>query len=247
MMYPVERAAIDIFLPVSMATAIGNGLVEQKLPFEVIPNFLPDAVDSSPVDVEPYISQLPADGYLLFVGDLALDKGVGVLLRAYADLRDAPPLVLIGRKTQDTPAELPENVFLLNRWPHAAVMQAWRRSGIAVVPSLCAETFGIVAIEAMAMGSPVIASKIGGLTDVIKDGETGFLVPPGDVASLTQAFQRLLDDKSLRDHMEQSAVHRSENFRASNVIPRFEAVYQRLTQIRDGVQGIREQPINIAS
>jgi|ERR1051325_10907430 glycosyltransferase involved in cell wall biosynthesis len=247
MMYPMERAAVDIFLPVSMATAIGNGLVEQQLPFEVIPNFLSDAADSSPVDVEPYLSQLPEAGYLLFVGDLSLDKGIGVLLRAYAALKDAPPLVLIGRKNHDTPTELPNNVFLLNRWPHAAVMQAWRRSGIALVPSLCAETFGIVAIEAMSMGSPVIASRIGGLTDVLKDGETGFLIPPGDMSSLTQAIQRLLEDKSLRNRMGQNAVYRSQDFRAGQVVPRIEAVYRKLTQMADGVPGISEKHYNVVS
>jgi glycosyltransferase involved in cell wall biosynthesis len=244
---PAVRAAVDIFLPVSMATAIGNGLVEQKLPFEVIPNFVPDEVDSSSGDTDAYVSQLPDDGYLLFVGDLSLDKGVGVLLRAYAELKNPPPLVLIGRKNQDTPKELPENVRLMNSWPHAAVMRAWQHSTIALVPSLCAETFGIVAIEAMAMGRPVIASRIGGLTDVVSDGETGFLVPPGDSASLTHAVQRLLDDPSLRARLGLGALNKSKTFRASVVVPRIEAVYRRLTRITTGIQEINEPTYEIPS
>jgi glycosyltransferase involved in cell wall biosynthesis len=241
---PAVRAAVDIFLPVSMATAIGNGLVEKNLPFEVIPNFLPDEIDLSSGDIESYVSQLPEDGYLLFVGDLSLDKGVGVLLRAYADLQSPPPLILIGRKNRDTPTDLPDNVRLMNSWPHPAVMNAWHRSSVALVPSLTPETFGIVAIEAMAMGRPVIASRIGGLADVVQDGETGFLIPPGDANALTQAIQRLLDNPTLRKQMGQNAMDRSQNFRASRVIPRIEAIYNKLTHRAVETQVIDEHRYN---
>ena len=247
MMRPVEEAAVDLFLPVSMATAIGNGLLQRQLPFVVIPNFLPDITDLPPVNVDAYVSQLPEDGYLLFVGDVSLDKGVAVLLRAYADLKNAPPLVMIGRIGKNIPTVLPEGVFLMNSWPHAAVMEAWRRSSIALTPSLWSEPFGIVAIEALSMGRPVIASRIGGLTDIVIDGETGLLIPPGDAAACTQAMKRLLDDKSLHERMSQNALRRAEDFRASVVIPRVEAVYRKLTNMTAGVQEINEAHYEIHS
>lgn len=231
--HPAVRAAVDIFLPVSKATAAGNGLIEKQIPFEIIPNFVPDDLGSIAGSEDLYISQLPAEGYLLFVGDLSLDKGVGVLLRAYADLHNPPPLVLIGRRSHDTPTELPENVHLLNSWPHAAVMEAWRRSSFALVPSLCPETFGIVVIEAMTMGRPVIASRIGGLIDIINDGENGFLVPPGDPLTLAQAIKCLLDDETLRERMGRNAKRRAQDFRASVVVPSIEAVYRRLIRTAD--------------
>jgi glycosyltransferase involved in cell wall biosynthesis len=237
---PAVRAAVDMFLPVSMATAVGNGLIEKQLPFEIIPNFLPDKLDLPSGEMDAYFSQLPDDGYLLFVGDLKLDKGVGVLLQAYADLQNPPPLVLIGRKRPDTPSDLPENVILMGSWPHAAVMEAYRRSSLVLVPSLTPETFGIVAIEAMAMGRPVIASDTGGLTDVVMDGETGFLVPRGDAVSLAQAMKRLIDDKPLRERMSKSALRRAQDFRASVVIPRIETVYRKLTRLTTGSQEINE-------
>jgi glycosyltransferase involved in cell wall biosynthesis len=238
---PAVRAAVDMFLPVSMATAIGNGLIEKQLPFEVIPNFLPDEMDLSSGEMDTYFSQLPEDGYLLFVGDLKLDKGVGVLLQAYADLQNPPPLVLIGRKCPDTPSDLPGNVILMGSWPHAAVMEAYRRSSMSLLPSVCPETFGIVVIEAMSMGRPVIASRIGGLSDVIIDGENGFLVPPGDAAALKQAIQRLLDDSELRGRMERGALRRAQDYRASAVVPRIEAVYRKLAKSATGIHGIDEQ------
>lgn len=238
---PLVRSAVDIFLPVSHATAIGNGLVEDHLPFQVIPNFIPDDFYVGPDDLDGYVSQLPTDGFLLFVGDLSRDKGVDVLLRAYRDLRDAPPLVLIGRRRPDTPSDLPQNVFHLGSWPHTAVMEAYRRCSMGLLPSTCPETFGIVVIEAMSMGRPVIASRIGGLSDVIIDGENGFLIPPRDAVALGQAIQRLLDDKELRGRMEQGALRRAKDFRASAVVPRIEAVYRTLSRPAAGIQEINKQ------
>lgn len=240
MMNPMVRAAVDMFLPVSNATAIGNGLVDQQLPFQVIPNFISEERSGIPVNVDDYITQLPPDGFLLFVGDLSRDKGIDVLLRAYAGLQDAPPLVLIGRRRPDTPVDLPENVFHLGSWPHTAVMEAYRRSSMGLLPSTCPETFGIVVIEAMSLGRPVIASRIGGLSDVINDGENGFLVPAGDVAALRQAIQRLLDDPELRAKMEQGALRRAQDFRAVAVVPRIESVYQTLSKSAKRIHEINE-------
>lgn len=235
------QKAVDMFLPVSHATAIGNGLIEAQLAFQVIPNFLPDDPGLSSQGLDEYISQLPGEDFLLFVGDVSRDKGIHVLLRAYQDLQDAPPLVLIGRKRPDTPADLPANVFHLGSWPHHAVMEAYRRSIFSLLPSTCPETFGIVVIEAMSMGRPVIASRIGGLSDVIFDGQNGFLVPPGNAQELKQAMQRLVDDTTLRKQMEKGALQRAQDFRAGAVIPRIESVYRRLVQSATGIQTINEQ------
>lgn len=225
---PFMRSAVDIFLPVSQSTAIRNGLLENRLPFRIVPNFVPDDLGSIQKDADEYVSRLPDEGYLLFVGDLSRDKGVDVLLRAYAGIENAPPLVLIGRKCLDTPQEIPGNIFLMDSWPHRAVMEAWRRSSIALVPSICPETFGIVVIEAMTMGRPVIASRIGGLSDIVVDGETGFLVPPGDHSALRDAIQRIIDHPALRERMGQKARRRAANFRASAIVPEVEEVYRKL-------------------
>ncbi len=76
------------------------------------------------------------------------------------------------------------------------------------------------------MGRPVIASRIGGLRDIVVDGETGFLTPPGDRRALQQAIQKLLDDPALRERMGAMAEQRAAQFRASAVVPRIEQVYQ---------------------
>lgn len=233
---PMVRGAVNMFLPVSRATADGNGLMHSRLPFRIIPNFISKTPGTLQEEVEPYVSQLPEDGFLLFVGDLSRDKGVDVLVRAYANLESAPPLVLIGRERPDTPVDLPENVMLMGSWPHEAVMEAYRRSIFSMLPSVCPETFGIVVIEAMSMGKPVIASRIAGLADVIMDGGNGFLVRPGDAEALREAMQRLINDPQLRERMGQGALRRAQDFRASVVVPHIEAVYRKLTQVTAGIQ-----------
>jgi len=231
LMGQIERGAVDMFLTVSRAVAVDNGLVGSGLPFQVIPNFMPDDASALQGDAEAYLAQLPAQDYLLFVGALNYQKGVDVLLRAYADLTHAPPLVLIGYPTVDWPklsVDCPQNVYVLNDWPRYAVMEAWRRSMIALAPSVGPETFGIAVMEAMSLGCPVIASRIGGLIDLVADGETGLLIQPGDSSALRQAIERLLSHPNLRSRMGQAGLGKVTEFRASRVVPRIEQIYERV-------------------
>lgn len=224
-----ERGTVDMFLAVSQAVAVGNGLVGSRLPFRVIPNFIANDLGMLQGDAEAYLAQLPAKDYLLFVGALERAKGVDVLLHAYTGLTNAPPLVLIGYQTSDwslLALDCPHNVVVLKDWPHDAVMSAWGRCSIALIPSVWTEPFGIVALEAMSMGKPIIASRIGGLSDIVVHGETGCLVPPGDPQALRQTIQCLLDDPVRRDHMGTMAKQRVVEFRAKTVVPRIERVYQ---------------------
>jgi glycosyltransferase involved in cell wall biosynthesis len=85
-----------------------------------------------------------------------------------------------------------------------------------------------VAIEAMAAGRPLIASRIGGLCDFVVDGETGFLVPPGDSTALRLAIEELLAHPQLREQMGWAARKKSKEFQASVVLPRIEQAYEAL-------------------
>ncbi|MGH2369592.1 MAG: glycosyltransferase family 4 protein, partial [Chloroflexota bacterium] len=227
-----ERAAVDMYLPVSQAVAEGNGLVGSRFPYRVLPNFVPDDLGAlpdsrdGPEGRDSCLRELPRDGYLLFVGALRRYKGVETLLRAYQGLAGAPPLVLIGPVWPETPTEVPPNVKLLRNWRHDAVMHAWRRSLIGLAPSIWPEPCPTVVMEAMAAGRPVVASRIGGIPDLVADGQTGFLVPPDDPVALRRAMQRLLADAALRDRMGQAGYQKLAGFRASAVVPRIEAVYR---------------------
>jgi len=226
----VERQTVDMFLPVSQAIAEVNQLAKYGVPYSVIPNFVPNNIGMLCNDDNLLLAQLPKDNYLLFVGDIVRDKGVEVLLRAYAEMGCQVPLVLVGRQVDDFSENLPSNVLLLPSLPHEVVMTAWSRCTIALLPSICLESFGIVVLEAMAMGRPAVASHIGGIPDVIVDGETGFLVPPGDWLALQKAIQCLLDDSALRERMGTQAKQRVVEFQAKTVVPRIEQTYQEVLQ-----------------
>ena len=222
----VEGRLVDRYLPISSAVADGNRLAPRGLPHEVIPNFTPPAPPEDPRHAE-LLARLPDEPFLLFVGALGRHKGVDVLLEAYRHVDDAPPLVLIGARWPDMPP-VSDGVTVLHDWPAAAVAAAWRRCMVAVVPSAWAEPFGLVALEAMQAGRPVIGTAAGGLADVVVDGETGLLVRPGDATALAAALRRLVADEPLRRRMGAAGRARVGAYTPEAIVPRFEAAYARV-------------------
>lgn len=220
-----ERRAVDRFIAVSRAVATVCGLDRGDTPYDVLPTFIPDDVGQLGPAEDPRLSQLPPKGYLLFVGDLTGGKGIHVLLEAYRQLTDPPPLVLIGRRCPDTPTALPANVHLFESWPHPAVMQAWSRCLFGIAPSVWAEACGTIVMEGHAVGRPMIASDTGGLRDLVAPGETGLLVPPGDVTALAGAMRSLIDDPARRERMAAASPARAKLFMTSSLLPRIERVY----------------------
>lgn len=109
----------------------------------------------------------------------------------------------------------------------------WRRdlpcvlasSDVVVVPSLT-ETFGLVALEAMAVGTPVVASRVGGLPELVDDGVTGILVPPSSPDALAGAVQRLLLDADLRSRLGQAARHRARRYRLTAAVDKYQRIYE---------------------
>jgi glycosyltransferase involved in cell wall biosynthesis len=221
----LERHVVDRFIPVSGAIAAGNRLEEARLPFEIVPNFVADDAGAQLADADGHMKLLPQQEFLLYVGDLRRLKGVHVLLEAYARLRNAPPLVLIGRRCDDTPKHLPPNVTIFESWPHEAVMQAWRRCLFGIAPSLLPEACASVVIEAMLMGKPMIATAVGGMPDLVDHRCTGFLVPAGNATALGNAMLRLIENPDIRGRMASAAKCKAGNLTASAIVPRIEKIY----------------------
>ncbi len=104
---------------------------------------------------------------------------------------------------------------------------AYAAMDIFVLPSARAESFGLVVIEAMAMGCPVVATAIGGPVSIVAEGETGFLVPPGDAAALADKLELLLRDATIRERMAAAGRTRLETkFSFANTINEMEALYR---------------------
>ena len=220
-----EERAASMYIPVSQAVADGNRLERRGLPFRVIPNFVPDDIGELPEVDDPALARLPDRGFLLFVGDVAYDKGVETLLSAYRMLDGPPPLVLLGRRY--LPLEhLPPRVLSVGVVSPPTVMATWRRSLAGVVPSIYPDPCPTVAMEAMAVGRPLVGARNGGIPDLIDDGRTGILVPHSDPSALARALQRLLACPELRQRMGDAARLKFRQFTASSVVPRIEQVYR---------------------
>jgi glycosyltransferase involved in cell wall biosynthesis len=232
---PVLRRRVDMFLPVSEAVRELSGL-DSSTPSRVVPNFIGD-LPPAPAD-HPALRALPTEPFILYFGDVTEDKGVGALLEAYRGLEQPLPLVLIGRQLVEGADAIP-GVTALDPVPHPVAIEALRRSAFSVAPSLLPESFGIVALEAAAAGKAAIVSAIGGLKDVVVDGETGILVPPGDREALRGALRRLCEEPGTRERMGEAARVRARLFGPEEVVPQFESAYELAVEARLKARGGR--------
>ena len=173
---------------------------------------------------------LPKEPFILFVGALQYHKGLFQLLDAYQKLKNPPVLVLIGTVWPDTPKEFPGNVHVLKNLQPEEVMDAWKKCLFAVLPSVWAEPFGGVVLEAMSKGKAVIGSKIGGHPDMIVHGKTGFLVDPLSTDELTRAMETLMNNPELRADFEDAAKERCLIFLGEKVVYEYLSMYQAINK-----------------
>jgi glycosyltransferase involved in cell wall biosynthesis len=152
----------------------------------------------SGVDVPEGVAEEAEPPEVLFAGRLSPEKGILELVEA----ANGMTLVVAG----DGP--LRDRVpGALGFVPHHALGPLYERAAVVAVPSH-REGFGVVCAEAMAYGRPVVAGAVGGLLDLVADGETGLLVPPRDVSALREALERLIGDRELRRRMGEAARER---------------------------------------
>ncbi len=153
---------------------------------------------------------------ILFVGGDFARKGGPALLEAYHVLRQQASLPLeregveLYLVTRERVSHEPGVHVYHGLKPNSPELRRlYRESDVFVLPTR-GEAFGIAAVEASASGLPVIATSVGGLPDVVADGETGFLVPPDDPGAVAMALERLLNDPAKRQEMGRAARRRAE-------------------------------------
>jgi glycosyltransferase involved in cell wall biosynthesis len=179
-------------------------------------------------------NRLPSEPFLLFIGAFRRVKGVYELLEAYEQLVDPPPLVMVGTVEHDSPRRFPPGVHILEDFPHNDVLAACEQCLFGVMPSLWPEPFGTVVCEVMSRGRPVIGTTPGGHADMITHGETGLLVPRGDVPALVAAMRTLLADDALRTRMGEAARVRAAEFEPHVALPRIEQLYKEVIAANAG-------------
>ncbi|HEY8597885.1 MAG TPA: glycosyltransferase [Thermomicrobiales bacterium] len=188
---------------------------------------------------------------LLFVGRIDPVKGIDFLIEGYAGLRagwsgaEAPQLVIVGgelidgelgpdlARVRDQAARYGVADGLIFRGPqsHERLARYYAATDLTVVPSRY-ESFGLVAIESMACGTPVVASRAGGLAYTVEEGRNGLLVPYGDPPALTNALDRALRDDVLYQRMSIGAFATAQAYSWADVATRVLTLYRETNAAR---------------
>lgn len=163
--------------------------------------FDPATVHVNPLFAGPPAGPPPASrdpSLLLFVGALLRGKGLDVLLRALALLPEHVRLKVVGEGPQtEAPLirrlGLESRVILAGRLDTTALQTQYRQAACVVVPSRSPETFGLVGLEALSSGTPVVATDVGGVREWLHHGETGLVAPSGDPGGLAASIAWVLD------------------------------------------------------
>lgn len=138
----------------------------------------------------------------LYVGQVSYRKGIRTLLQAARRCRSLPiRFTIVGPLVSaELLDNLPDNVRYLGSTHPDGVPSAMARADVLVLPTL-EDAFGLVVLEAMAAGLPVVTTSHAGSSELIADGEDGLVVPPGDTTMLAEALARLAEDSSLRERL----------------------------------------------
>lgn len=193
-------------------------------------------------------TEMSAEPVLLAAGRLVAEKGFDLLIRAFAGISRSIPqsrLILLGDGPQRTPLQqltgqlgMHDRVEFLGHRSHAETQQLIRSAWVTCIPSLWEEPLGMMAVESQMQGVAVLASAAGGLVETVQDGETGMLVPPGDVPALAEALRTLLGDRKRTWELGQKAHFRArELFGLDVATARFEAFYRETIDSRGATPG----------
>jgi D-inositol-3-phosphate glycosyltransferase len=218
---------------------------------------IPPGVDVShfypiPADeAKMYVGLKPEDRMVLFVGRIEPLKGVDTLIQAMSCLqlkeKNRPVhLAIIGGDPGASPEEMTvemarlqklcddlmvdQTVVFLGKRDQDKLPYYYSAAELVVMPSHY-ESFGMVALEAMACGTPVIASEVGGLAYLVRDGETGFTIPDQEPEELCDKISWLLNDKELHETMSARAVEYAQDYAWEKIAKQIVEVYEGLVNI----------------
>jgi glycogen(starch) synthase len=243
----LARAAEEIIVcSTAMAEQVADHLGVQPQRLTVVPNGVRSSefAEMSPEAIATWRGRLTPEGMplVVFAGRLEHEKGVHVLLRAVASLQSeerALHLAVAGTGTQEEELrrlaatgglEAGSVVFtgFLDRPDLAALYAA---ADVVAAPSIY-EPFGLVALEAMAAGTPVVAARAGGLAEVVEHRESGLLVPVGDEVALAAAIDEVLTDRRLAARLVDGGLRRAAASTWEEAARRTVAVYARAVEGR---------------
>jgi D-inositol-3-phosphate glycosyltransferase len=205
-------------------------------------------------EAREYIGADPNNKLILFVGRIEPLKGLETLIRAISWHRTFEPgkvtLAVIGGDPDASPEEMSAEmariqklcddlcmgrmVVFLGKRAQDTLPYYYSAADVLVMPSHY-ESFGMVALEAMACGTPVIASQVGGLAFLIQDGETGYHVPDQDPKALCEKLMILLSDPRQRETMGLRAAEHAKDYAWTNIAAQIVNEYKCLVEGKEGV------------
>jgi phosphatidylinositol alpha-mannosyltransferase len=236
-------ARLDARIAVSR-TAEASARLYYPGDYSIVPNGVD--VERFQPDLEPFEEWRRGDHVnLLFVGRLDPRKGLHHLLAAMPQViqrtKGRARLLIVGnsylrpRLEASVPTAARGHIRFLGHVPSADLPRWYATGDIFVSPASGNESFGIVLLEAMAAGRPVVATDIPGYRSVIQPGENAEAFPPGDVTSLARVLVRLIEDPARRAELARRGRTRALEFAWPRVIDRIEAVYRETLERRTSV------------
>jgi glycosyltransferase involved in cell wall biosynthesis len=195
-------------------------------------------------DIRPEIGLAPTDTVVSFVGQIRENKGVDLFIRMAHAIPDRDARFLIVGECRDPKqypgsytetrlqAEIGGDPRIRYLGYRSDVENVFRSSDMLVMPSRWGEPFGLINIEAGAAGKPMIATRDGGIPEIIVDGENGLLVDVDDLERLTACTRRLIDDRGLREAMGRKARARVEAEFTTRPVRQLERLYDELISAR---------------
>jgi glycosyltransferase involved in cell wall biosynthesis len=214
-----ERMRIDLL----------EGLHRKRIPFS--PTDIMSKIQVVPNGVE-IRSRMDLEGEkLLYVGRLTRKKGIEYLISAVKLVGDADLLIVGDGPDRDRLEKmaLGLRVEFVGRASPERICQYLKQAKILILPSLY-EGLPNVILEAMAVGVPVIATRVGGIPDLVKDGETGLLVEPGSVDELTRGIRKLIEDDDLRKKLANNSFEEAKKYSWDRVVERFDNLMERIVK-----------------
>jgi glycosyltransferase involved in cell wall biosynthesis len=201
--------------------AIGWGVPPERA--IVIPNPAPD-LPPLPTREEARAALGVAGPMLAFAGRLGRQKALEVGLEAVSRVAGVSLLVAGDGPERDEMERLAsDSTRFLGPLPRYEVLRLFRAADASLLSSTW-ENFPHTVVESLAVGTPVIATRVGGVAEVVKDGENGLLVPAGDAGALAAAIRRFYDERGLRERLAAAAAPSVAGYGREEMLSRIEAV-----------------------
>ncbi|MGH2711799.1 MAG: glycosyltransferase family 4 protein [Actinomycetota bacterium] len=222
-----RRIAVRVAVSQAAASFVGRAMGRGDI--RIVPNG---------ADIELFAAaepaRLPSGRRILFVNRLDRRKGFRVMVDAFGQLAASRPDVLLvvagdgpeRPALRDLPIETRARVIMLGNVPHEELPAYHAASEVFCAPATGRESFGIVLVEALAAGLPVVASDIAGYREVVRDGTDGILVPPSDPAAVADALGRVLEDADLAKRLAEAGKERARRYSWATVAGEIEAIYR---------------------